>query len=58
MKRDVNNKMIAGVCAGMAKHFNLDPIIVRLTFVVAFLLWGAGPLIYIIAWILMPQEDA
>ena len=57
MKRDINNKMIAGVCSGMAKHFKLDPAIVRLAFIAAFLLWGAGPLIYLIAWVLMPAEE-
>jgi len=56
MKRDVNNSMIAGVCSGMANHFSLDPIVVRLAFVAAFLFLGAGPIIYLIAWVLMPKS--
>lgn len=57
MKRDVNNSMIAGVCSGMANHFGIDPIIVRLAFIGAFLFWGAGPIIYLIAWVLMPKSE-
>ena len=56
MTRDVKNKMIAGVCAGLAKNFEIDPVIVRLGFLAAFLLWGFGPLLYLILWIIMKAE--
>ena len=50
-----NNKMIDGVCAGIAEYFNLDPTLVRLAFVVVACS-GSGLLIYIIAAIIMPRK--
>jgi Putative stress-responsive transcriptional regulator len=50
--------MIAGVCGGLANYFNIDPVIVRLVFVVAVLFGGISPLVYIILWIVMPEESA
>ena len=57
MKRDINNKIIAGVCSGMSKHLNLNPILIRLGFVAAFLAFGTGPIIYLIAWVIMPADS-
>ena len=51
-----NNKMIDGVCAGIAEYFNLDPTLVRLGFVAFSCLRGSGLLIYIIAAIIMPRN--
>lgn len=51
-----NNKMVDGVCAGIAEYFNLDPTLVRLGFVVFTCLGGSGLLIYIIAAIIMPRN--
>lgn len=54
--RDPENKILGGVCSGLAAYFNIDdPIWVRLTFVVFTLTGGAGVLIYIIMWIIMPK---
>jgi phage shock protein C len=50
--------MIAGVCGGLARYFNIDPAIVRLLFVLAVALGGASPLIYLVLWIVMPEEQA
>jgi len=57
MKRDSSNKIIFGVCSGLAKEFGIDPIIVRLIFFV-FTLMGVGfpILIYLILAILMPSD--
>ena len=49
------NKMIDGVCAGLADFFNMDATIVRLIFVLLVLLKGSGILLYIIACIVMPR---
>ena len=54
--RSRNNRMIAGVCAGLANYFNIDPTIIRLAFVALFLLYGTGPLLYLILWAIVPQE--
>lgn len=57
MKRDVDNAMIAGVCAGIANELKVDPVLIRLGFLLAFLLWGIGPIIYLILWVIMqPQK--
>ncbi len=55
--RSSNDKMLGGVCGGLAKYLNVDVTIVRLFFVVLTLLGGFGPLIYIIMWIVVPQEN-
>lgn len=54
--RSRNNRMIAGVCAGIGKYFNIDPTVIRLVFIVLSLAVLPGILLYIIAWILMPEE--
>ena len=56
--RRSNNKMIAGVAAGVAEHFNLDPALVRLVFVLLTLAGGPGLLLYIILWIVMPTPGS
>jgi phage shock protein C len=58
LKRTSNDKMIAGVCSGLARYFNVDPALVRLLFVVAVLFAGASPLIYLLLWIIMPLDNA
>ena len=48
--------MIAGVVAGLAKYFGVDPTLVRLAFALFTIFGGAGILIYLIAWIVIPEE--
>lgn len=50
------NKMIAGVCGGIAEYFNVDPTIVRLAWVVFTCIGGSGLIAYIIAAIIIPQQ--
>lgn len=52
-----NNKMICGVCAGIADYFNIDPTIVRVLWAVLALAAGSGILAYIICAIIMPEGD-
>jgi phage shock protein PspC (stress-responsive transcriptional regulator) len=56
--RPRDNRMIAGVCSGIARHFNIDPAIVRIAFVASLFLPGPQILIYLAAWLLMPDETA
>ena len=51
------NRMICGVCGGVAEYFHIDPTIVRLIFVFFGLWAGSGILFYIIAAIVIPNED-
>jgi len=60
MKKDKSNKVIAGVCGGLGKHFKIDPLWVRLGFVVSTILFGwlVFPVAtYVILWFIMPDED-
>lgn len=52
--RNGNDKMLGGVCSGVANYFEIDPVMVRLIFVILFLTAGIGLLAYIIAWIIVP----
>lgn len=54
--RSRTNRMIAGVCGGLAEHFNIDPTWVRLIFVLLFFLGGSALLIYLIMWLIVPLE--
>ena len=54
--RSKSDRMIAGVCGGLAKRFNISSTWVRLAFVFIVLLGGAGFLLYLILWIIMPEE--
>lgn len=52
-----NNKMICGVCAGIADYFNIDPSIVRVLWAVLALSAGTGVLAYIACAIILPEGD-
>lgn len=52
--RNKKNAKLAGVCAGLGDYFDIDPVIVRLVFVLT-IFWGAGIFAYIIAWIIVPE---
>jgi phage shock protein PspC (stress-responsive transcriptional regulator) len=53
--RDTSNKVLGGVCSGFGHYINVDPVIIRIAMVAAFLGFGAGFLIYIICWIAIPE---
>ena len=55
MVRPRRGRVLAGVCVGLADHFGWSPGAVRLGFVL-FGLFGAGELVYIVLWIVMPKE--
>lgn len=53
--RNMNDKMLCGVCSGIADYFGLDPTLIRLGWVVFTFLGGSGILAYIIAAIIIPE---
>lgn len=57
LAKNTNDKMICGVCSGVAAYFDLDPTLVRLIWAIVTVLGGSGLLIYIIAAIVMPEMD-
>ena len=56
MYRDKKNQKIAGVCAGIAKYFDMDPTVIRLLWVVLTLAGGSGVIAYLICMFIMPDE--
>lgn len=54
--RSTTDKRIAGVAGGLAEYFNIDPLLVRLIFVVLLLAGGGGFLLYLILWIITPEK--
>ena len=55
--RPRNGRIFAGVCAGLARRFGMSANVVRLIFLLSCLLPGPHVLVYIVLWILMPNED-
>ncbi|WP_424184064.1 PspC domain-containing protein [Actinokineospora sp. G85] len=59
LRRSRSDKMVAGVCGGLAKQFKVDAALLRIVLVGATLLgFGAGAVIYLACWLLMPQEES
>jgi phage shock protein C len=56
LHRSASQKMIGGVCGGLAEYFELDPTIMRVIFVAAAFLGSAGFWAYIILWLVLPVE--
>lgn len=51
-----SDSILGGVCGGVAEYLEVDSTVIRLIWLLVFLLGGAGLLLYIIAWIIMPTE--
>lgn len=56
LTRDMQNKKIAGVCAGFARYLDTDVVLVRVLWLVLAFGTGVGFIAYVIAWIVMPKE--
>ena len=57
LMRSGHDKKIAGVCAGVAHYFDIDPTIVRVIWGVLAFGYGAGVVAYIILWIIAPEAS-
>jgi len=55
--RSESNRMLGGVCGGLGDYLALDPVFIRLFFVLLFFGHGSGMMIYLILWIIMPNES-
>lgn len=55
LRRSTDDKVIAGVCGGLGTYFGVDPLFFRLAFVVLAIGGGSGVLLYIVAWLIMPE---
>jgi phage shock protein C len=56
LQRSRTEKMLGGVCGGLAAYFSVDPTLVRVLWVAMTLVVGIGILLYIILWLVMPLE--
>jgi phage shock protein PspC (stress-responsive transcriptional regulator) len=54
--RDENNKILGGVCSGIAAYFGIDPVIVRILFIL-FIISGIGIIAYIFLWLFVPGSN-
>lgn len=54
--RSKHDRVIGGVCGGIAGYFNIDPVIIRIIWVIATIFGGAGVIAYIICWFVIPEE--
>ena len=53
--RSREDRMISGVCGGIAEYFKIDPTLVRVITVALALLFGGGLIAYLLAWLIMPK---
>lgn len=54
--RSGKDKILGGVCGGIAEYLGVDPVIIRLIWIISVFAWGVGILAYIIAWIIIPRN--
>jgi signal transduction histidine kinase/phage shock protein PspC (stress-responsive transcriptional regulator) len=58
LRRDSTNRIVAGVCSGLGRRLGLDPLILRVFFVVTTFAGGVGLIAYLVAWVLMRGDGA
>ncbi|HZR54821.1 MAG TPA: PspC domain-containing protein [Streptosporangiaceae bacterium] len=57
LARSTKNRMVAGVAGGVAEYLDVDPNLVRLGFAALTIFVGAGVLLYLVAWVILPEES-
>ena len=55
--RSRSQRMIAGVCGGLAEYFNVDATLIRVLFLVLAVFGGTGLVIYVVMWIIVPDAS-
>lgn len=56
LRRVKDGRVIGGVCGGLGRYLGIDPVLLRIAFVVLAIAGGGGLLLYIVSWILIPEE--
>jgi phage shock protein C len=54
--RSTKDRKLAGVCGGLGEYLGTDPTVIRVLFIVLAVLGGAGLIIYLAMWLIVPQE--
>lgn len=58
IRRARDDRMVSGVCEGLSRHLDIDPLVVRVVFAALTLFGGAGVVLYCLAWLTIPSEDS
>lgn len=58
LRRNPFDESLGGVCSGIASFFNIDPVMVRMLFVIMLVVYGSGILLYLILWAVVPRANA
>ena len=56
LRRNMFNKVIGGVCSGLADYFDIDVVLVRVIFAASFLFAGVGGGLYLLLWLVVPAN--
>jgi phage shock protein C len=56
LRRSRDDRLIGGVAGGLGRYFGVDPVLIRVAFVLLVFAGGAGVLVYVILWIVVPEE--
>ena len=58
LRRSADDRLIAGVSGGLGDYFGIDPVIVRIGFIVLTFFGGVGPVLYLVSWLIVPLDDS
>lgn len=56
LRRSRDDRLIGGVCGGLGRYLGIDPVLLRIAFVILAIAAGGGIVLYIVSWILIPEE--
>jgi len=54
--RSDEDRVVAGICGGLGEYFCIDPVLIRLLWIVSIMLGGGGLIIYLLGWLLIPRR--
>lgn len=54
--RSKKNRVLGGVCGGIGEYFDVDPVLIRLAWILFSFMGGSGVLAYLIAWLVIPEK--
>lgn len=56
LRRSRDERVIGGVCGGLGRYLGIDPVLLRIAFVILAIAGGGGVVLYIVSWILIPEQ--
>ena len=54
--RSCSSRVVAGICGGLGQYFDVDPVLIRLLFVISIIAGGLGVIVYFISWLVIPND--